>query len=76
MNIKPLHILKGCVGEEKIGKVKMNLMKICLIHSHPAYSLISWVGNPGDHRGLWEKARTLGVMSYVGDRPSSPSLIW
>lgn len=25
---------------------------------HTAYSLNSWVGNPGDQRGLWEMSHT------------------
>ncbi len=71
------------VGWTKMDKIKLYLLLIkkkkkktvLLLHNHPAYSLISWAGNPGDDGGLWETAHTRGVMSYVGDRPSSPWLI-
>lgn len=33
------------------------------------------MGNSGDHRGFWEMVYNQGVMSYVGDRPSSSWLI-
>ena len=62
------------VGLRNTDKIKINWINSGLCN-HPDYSLISWVGNHGDHRGLWETVHTLGVMSYVGDRPSSPGLI-
>lgn len=67
---------RGLLVKKRMDKIEMSLLLIkSSLHNHPAYSLISWVGNPGDHGGLWEMAHTQGVMSYIGDRPSSPCLI-
>lgn len=50
----------------KMYNIEMNLALIkknISLHNQPTYPLISWVGDPGDHRGLWERVCNQGVMS-------------